>query len=253
MTKEPKTGRNSAPSFLEQIARSRSKEHVERKKQLEDGPYHPSDDLLRQYVLAELDKSDTEIVMEHVSLCGICARKALEIKWENKETEPLIIKIKRFLSSLSFPIFVRPVSALGFAQRGGVQHAEPTSYVPGTEVILMLEAPADGYLTIFHECEETGKVELLFPLETKYASPVSGGQEIWPITSAVQGPPGKHWFTVFWTRVPVIDPAAYQLEDAEERERASADFFEALEDLKEEDVLVGTQEYMITTEPISEP
>ena len=110
---------NSELSFLEKIARSRSKEHVESKKQLENAPYHPSEELLRQYVLAELDKSDTEIVMEHLSLCGLCSRKALKITWELNETESLISRIKDFVSSLSFPVSCT-ISCSGSCEGGRV-------------------------------------------------------------------------------------------------------------------------------------
>jgi hypothetical protein len=234
-------------TLLERAAESERKEGLQLSQSVEEGSIHPSIELLREYAAGLMDEEDTVIMANHMALCGSCSERLLRIQYIENAPKSIVQSWIEKAKSL-FPVFVRPVSALGFAERGDVQDAEPSSYVSGTEVILMLEAHADGYLTIFHECEETGRVELLFPLETKYVSPVSGGQEIWPITRTVQGPPGKHWFTVFWTRVPVIDPAAYQLEDAEERERASADFFEALEGLREEDVAAGTQEYMVIME-----
>lgn len=241
-----KIDQKNSPSFLEQIARSRSKEHVERKKQLQESPYHPSEELLRQYVLAELDKSDTEIVMEHVSLCGICARKALKITWELKETESLMDKIKGFVSSLSFPVFVQfpalePV-------RGTVTEAEARSYSPGEEIILTFEAPGDGHVTIFYGCEETGEIRLVFPLEPEDDSQVRANQQLTPIRGAVEGPAGKHFFTVFWTRMNLLNHEKLNLQDEHVCNAAIEHFFEALEELDEDEWASTTTEYEVLAE-----
>jgi hypothetical protein len=241
MTKKSKTDQNSAPSFLEQVARSRSKAHVERKKRLEESPYHPSDELLRQYVLAELDKADTEIVMEHVSLCGTCARRALKITWELKVTEPLIDRIKRFLSEPSFLFLVqRPVFA-----RGAEPDLELSSYSPGTEIILTLEAPADGYVAIFHGCEATGEVRLVFPLLPEDDPKVRAGQQVGPIRGHVDGPQGKHFLKAFWTANLLLDHTGLDLQDEEEMETAKFSFFEKLEGLDTTDWQATTHEYSV--------
>lgn len=245
MTKEPKTGRNSAPSFLEHIARSRSRAHVESTKQLENGPYHPSEELLRQYVLAELDKSDTEIVMEHLSLCGLCSRKALKISWELNETEPLIERVRAFVSSLSFPVSFFPEA--GFV-RSGISMEEKRSYVSGTDMILSLEAPDDGYVVIFYGCEETGEVKLVFPREPADTPHRAAGEQLAPITGTVTGPPGKHFIKVFWTRISLLDPRDLNLRDEKVRATAVANFFEALEDLDENDWRSATTEYEVIAE-----
>jgi hypothetical protein len=233
----------STPSLWQLIARSRSKEVLERKRQVEEGPYHPTEELLREYVLDQLDESDAEIIMDHLSLCGPCAREALRLRWKLRDqTGSLWDKVSNFISSLSFPVSIH-APALE-AVRGASEDKE-RRYTPGTELTISVEAPADGYVTVFHGCEETGESKLVFPWQAKDNPRVSEGQRVQLIRGDVEGPPGKHFLKVFWTRERPPDPRKFDLHNDEQREQAEREFFDVLCNLNEEDWRTATRYYEV--------
>lgn len=116
--------------------------------------------------------------------------------------------------------------------RGGAEpDLEPSSYAPGTEIVLTLEAPADGYVAIFHGCEETGEVKPVFPLYATDNPRVLAGQEIPPIAGTVEGPQGMHWFKVFWTKDMFLPSQEFSLENDKGLENAARRFVDALENI----------------------
>jgi hypothetical protein len=240
-------GDGSTPSVLDVIARSRSKEFLEHKRCVEESPYHPTEELLREYVLDQLDESEAEIITDHLSLCDPCAREALRLTWKlENQTESLWTKISDFVSSLSVPVSIYAPALESV--RGVEPEPQERCYTRGTDLVISIEAPADGYMTVFHGCEETQKVELVFPLESDDDPRVLAGKEISPIAGTVEGPAGKQWLRVFWTREMIMDPTAYRLEDVLERERASEAFLDAMEYLDKADFAIGTWEYTVVME-----
>ena len=246
----------SVPALLEAMARSETMEFRDLRRQVEQGPDHPTGDELYDYVLGWLDKEESLLVMDHLLLCSTCLREVLKIRSiEEALTEdalaradrvPVFERIRRFFSkaSLESSIYAPALAAV----RGEGQEPQEHRYKPGTELAISAEAPGDGYVTVFYGCEETGKVELVFPLHSSDDPQVAEAQEKWSPLRTVQGPPGRHWFKVFWTRPLLIDRAAFPLAEPEEHEQVSADFFDALETLDEEDWAEETLEYTVLPE-----
>ena len=149
------------------------------------------------------------------------------------------------VSDFSLQVFVRPA----LDTRGGeATSPDNPSYRPGTDLFLSLEAPEDGYVAIFHVCEVTGEVKLVFPLEPTDNPKVTTGEQLAPIPGTVEGPAGKHFLKVFWTRVSLLDPRNVNLQDEQVRDAVVEDFFDALEDLSEGDWRSTTTEYEVVAE-----
>lgn len=241
----------SLEALLEGIVRSESEEFRRHQREVEQGTDHPSHELLREYALGRVSQEEDARLTEHISLCGVCAHEVFKLQYTEKGKKDIVISwlawLKNFVPELSFPASIHPLEAV----RGATEDQE-RCYSPGTELVISMEAPADGYVTAFHGCEETDKVELAFPRETDDDPRVSAGLMIPPIAGPVEGPEGKHWIKIFWTRVLVMDPAAYRLMDAEERERASADFFYELAKLDPNNWRLAVIEYQVAELPSEE-
>jgi hypothetical protein len=241
-------GDDSDFSLLDLIARSRSKEFLERKKEVEEGPYHPTEELLREYVLDELDESDAEIIMDHLSLCGPCAREALRLTWalqdqtESWWARPLELVTRSLSFSMSIhalcPEFVRGVEP----------EPQQDRYTLGSDLFISMEAPADGYVTVFHGCEETLRRELVFPLYFNDDPKVGEGWGLLPFSRKVEGPRGKHWLNVFWTRVRAFDPEGLDPNDEIALDEAVEGFFDLVESLPSEDWRSTIKEYEVEAE-----
>ena len=134
------------------------------------------------------------------------------------------------------------------AVRGADQAPEERRYRPGTELVISMEAPADGYVTVFHGCEETGKVELVFPREADDNPHVLAGQEMPPIAGTVEGPPGEHWLKIIWTSEVVIDLAQHDLMNEYGRGLAVQEFCDRLDELRDEDFRITLFEYEVLSE-----
>lgn len=246
----------SVPALLETMARSETKEFQEMRQRVEQGPLHPTGEELYKYVLGWLDKEESLLVMDHLLLCSTCLREVLKIRSiEEDLTEddlaeadkvPLLDRLKGLVSKLAFPVSIH-TPALE-AVRGAVPEPQEHRYRPGTELEISAEAPADGYITVFHGCEETGEVELVFPVEPDDNPRVSAGQEIPSITGKVEGPPGKHWFKAFWTKDLLLNPEQSDLRMESVREEAVEEFLDVLQDVPPGDWQMTTKTYEVVTE-----
>jgi hypothetical protein len=254
LLQEEFTKAGSVPALLEAMASEETKEFQDLKDQVERGPHHPTGDELYEYVLGWLDRKESLLIMDHLVLCGRCLREVIKIRrLEEELTEdalaradkvPLLDRLKGLLSKLSFPVSIYE-PAFG-AVRGADQAPEEREYKSGTDLVLSVEAPADGYVTIFHGCEETGEVELVFPWKRKNNPKVSGGQRVEPIRGETEGPPGRHFFTLIWTRERPPDPRKFDLHNEEERKEAEKEFLDDLCKLNEEDWGTATLYYEVT-------
>lgn len=246
----------SIPALLEAMARGESEDFGQLRKEVEEGPYHPSGDDLYNYVLGWLEQEHSLRVLDHVVLCGRCLEEVMKIQQieealtkdalERADKLSWTERVRNFISSLSFPVSIY-VPALEPVRRSA-HDDEKRSYTTGEEYLLILEAPADGYIAIFHGCEETGQVKLVFPLYSTHNVRVSADQDIAPIQGKVEGPAGKHFFKIFWTRVSLLDPGNVNLQDEQVRDAAVEDFFDALEYLSEGDWRLTTMEYEVVAE-----
>jgi len=246
----------SVPALLEAMARSETKEFRDLRRQVEEGPDHPTGDELYDYVLGWLDKEESLLVMDHLLLCGTCLREVFKIRSiEEALTEDALARadrlpwwerVKSFISKLSFPVYVH-APALEPVRRTTTEPLE-RRYKPGTELVIYVEAPADGYVAIFHACEESQEVELVFPLDPTDNFRLDAGVNTYLIEGVVTEPIGMHSFVAFWTRVLLLDTSETDLQDKAVREEMVERFFDAIEDMDENDWRSTTTEYEVVVE-----
>ena len=72
----------------------------------------------------------------------------------------------------------------------------------GEPLVIWLEAPADGYMTVLHWHEGTGKVSIVFPQSEEDQPRVYKGQKI-SFTGEAAIPAGRQGFKGIWTRAPL--------------------------------------------------
>lgn len=250
MLQEEFTKAGSVPALLEAMAREETKEFRDLRDQIEQGPHHPTGDELYEYVLGWLEKKDSLLIMDHLVLCGRCLREVIKIRrLEEELTEdalaradrvPWLERVKSFISRFSFPVSIalEPV-------RGAEPVPQKSCYAPGTKIFISVDAPADGYVVIFHCCEETGEVKPVFPLFPEDNPKVSVGQHWVPVEGRVEGPHGEHFFKVFWTAKALLAWADINLQDKKQLEAAKSKFFEQLEGLGPEEWQEATYEYSV--------
>lgn len=246
----------SIPALLKKMADSQSEEFRLLRRQTEEGPDHPSGEVLYDYVLGWMDRDFTARILDHLILCRKCLEEVIRIRnieetlttdtLNRADKVSLYSRITEFISNLSFPVSLE-FPALE-AERSTASDEESGSFAPGDELMVTLEAPADGYVAIFHGCEETGQVKLVFPLYATDNPRVSAGQEMPPIEQTVERPPGKHWFKVFWTRGKVFDPEALRPDDEAVLEEVVEGFLDAIESLPSEDWRCATEEYEVVAD-----
>ena len=225
-------------AFLKQEASSG--EYRKRKSEVEKGP-HPTGEMLYDYVLGWLNDEDKDTVMDHIAYCGICGEEILTIIRTEEESEeelldwaskpPLIERLKRLVSHLSFPAFSFDLA--GEVTRTDGQGKETRNYSIGKQIGFGVDIPADGHLVIFHY-DEAGKVQLISPHSSKKDTFVQAGIEE-KITGTIEGPSGKQFFKAIWTSKKLIDPEKINFDDEFEVETAIENFFDALSELDEDD------------------
>lgn len=240
----------SLENLFEEIVQSETEELRQLQQTTEAGPEHPDQYLLRDYALGRVSRQQDNEITKHLMVCSKCSETVFDIQYVEpiraESEESWLARIKEFVSNLSFPIFVQ-FPALE-AVRGPEAEKEIRSYVPGEDLAITLKAPANGYVTIFHVCEETGEVNLIFPSEPYDDPKVLAGEGIAPVEGNVDGPAGKHVFKVFWTKDLLIDFTKLDLSNDEQVEVAKLQFFKRLESLEEADWRVATFEYTVSTD-----
>ncbi len=243
----------SVPALLEAMARSQTEEFRQLRNQVEQGSEHPTGDELYNYVLGWLSREESLSVMDHLVLCGKCLREVVHIRQlEEVLTEDALVradkiswidKVKSLVSKLSFPSNIH-MPEPEFV-RGGEPELLDSGYTPGTKLVISVEAPADGYIFIFHCCEETGEVKLVFPLFPEDDPKITAGQHRVTVEGRVEGPPGKHFFKIFWTAVSVIDFANIDFQNEEQLDAAKLEFFESINELNEAEWQATIHEYTV--------
>lgn len=239
----------SLEALLEEIVRSESDEFRKHQQEVERGTDHPSADLLREYAFGRVSREEDRRLTEHISLCGVCAHEVFKLQYSEEESKDTVIgwmvKLRNFVSSLSFPV---AIYAPALEPVRGTMADQERRYKPGTDLVLSIEGPDDGYVAVFHGCEETGKVELVFPVEPEDNPRVAAGQEMPPITGKVEGPSGKHWFKMFWTRQPQFDPPELDLATEYGRHLALEEFCDRVAQLSADDFRINVVEYDVVNE-----
>jgi hypothetical protein len=200
----------SFESLLQQLARGESEENNKRRQMIEEGPYHPSDDMMYDYVLRRLSEKDEDKVLDHILTCRVCLEEVFRMRrieddlkehvLEWADRQPALERLKSLVSKTSFEMFLQ-LPALELA-RHGAKGDECLKCQAGDPVVISLEAPADGYITVFHWHEETGEVTLLFPQSEDDQSRVSKGQEV-SVSGEATIPVGKQGFKAIWTKGPL--------------------------------------------------
>jgi hypothetical protein len=115
-------------------------------------------------------------------------------------------------------------------------------------LFISMEAPSEGYVTVFRGCEYTDEVEIFFPHDITDDSQVVSSQELKTISATVRPPLGKHWFTIFWTRRPVLDFHQVSVTGEEQKEEALKEFWQALSTLDEGESRATTLDYEVVSE-----
>ncbi len=121
-------------------------------------------------------------------------------------------------------------------------------YAPGTEIILTLEAPADGYVAIFHGCEETGEVKLVFPLYATDNPRVLRRPGNPSHRRNCRGASGEALVQGILDKRPAARLKQVDVQNEEQYDRALDDFLDSLEHLKEDDWRVVTHENQVLSE-----
>jgi len=242
----------SLPAMLEEMARTESEEYRQLRRQVEDGPDHPSAETLYDYALGWLKDEETERILDHITLCGSCLEEVLRIRsiedrltqdaLDRADRKPLFALAKEFISSLSFPFrleFPRLVPV-----RGAEGRPPEGPYKIGEEMHLDYRVPEDGYIVIFHYTEKKRDLELVFPRSLAKAALVISGKKK-KVKGIIDGPVGRHGLKAFWTREKLLDLQGVNLKNPAEEETLKERFFSLLAESKEGDWLESTREYEV--------
>ena len=73
--------------FLEVLARAAQASPYQKARQHINAGSHPTFDMLYDYVLDELDPAQTNIIQQHIALCGACAEETLRIRFVQEAIE----------------------------------------------------------------------------------------------------------------------------------------------------------------------
>jgi|GEM_PF-2461343 len=232
------------PTLIEMVVRGESPELRQLRKKVEEGPDHPSDELLRAYTSHRAATEDTRSIMEHIALCGTCARKALRLTLQQEEllddledasSQPSWLdRLKGFVSNLSFPVMIRPLALEGV--RGPKDEDTTTTLKVGDPLTLFVESPADGHVTVFHFSGEGSEPSLVFPGDASDETRVSGGEKKYLLEGEVEGPVGSQFFKIVWTREQLINPREINWADVDAVKEAVSKFFGKLEGLHVDEV-----------------
>lgn len=114
-----------------------------------------------------------------------------------------------------------------------VQKRGIDQYAIGDRMVFCVEAPDNGHMVIFH-CDQTGKVQLVFPHSSIDNTFVSGGSEK-RIRGTVTKPSGRQLFKAIWTSRQLLEPGKVDFDDELEIEKTIARFIHALAQLGEDD------------------
>jgi hypothetical protein len=237
--KKLKEALKSNESFLEFLKQdAESDDYQKLKERIEKGP-HPTREMLYDYVLNWTEEIDDEKIMDHIGFCSICSKEVLSIMkieqeleedmldWVNKQ--PLIQRLKKLVSSLSFPVYSFTADSL--VTRGEASGKEKNQYAIEESIVFCVPITSDGYLVILHY-DESEKVRLIFPASSQDSIFVRGGSEK-KISGRVTAPAGKQNFKVIWTSKELIKPAKINFRNREDIERTINEFLDTLAELKE--------------------
>jgi len=244
----------SLPAMLEQMARSESEEYRQLRRQVEDGPDHPSAETLYDYGLGWLEEEDTERILDHITLCGSCLEEVLRIRsiedelnqeaLDRADKKPLIVRMKEFVSCLSFPFHLQFPKLVPV--RGAEERPPEGPYRIGERMDISLEVPSHGYVVIFHYSGKKEDLDLVFPRSVAKAALLPPGDV--PVKGHVSGPVGLHGLKAFWTRHKLLDLQGVNLKNPAEEEALKERFFSLLSESHEEDWQETTREYEVTDE-----
>ena len=131
--------------FLEVLAQAAQASPYQKARQQINAGSHPTLDMLHDYVLDELDPAQTNIIQQHIALCGVCAEETLRIRFvqeaieaDDETTEPV-----RFVDDLA--------SEIGWElmkQAAAGMHEEHTFQLADgrIEVTCQWESPKEGQI-----------------------------------------------------------------------------------------------------------
>lgn len=243
----------SVPALLEAMARSETKEFRQLKEQIEQGPDHPTGDELYNYVLGWLDRKESLLVMDHLVLCGRCLREVIKIRrleealtndaLARADRVPWFERIRNLVSRFSSPVLLHALAPEPV--RGVEIESQKDGYTVGARLDISVDVPGDGYMVVFHCCEETGEAKLVFPELSEEEQKVSAGKHLDLGEGHVDGPRGKHFLKAFWTRSKVLDLTDVDPDNEDELKTAIEKFLDALDALPEEDWSQGIFEYQV--------
>jgi len=237
--KKLKEALKSNEIFLEFLKKDAESDDFQKlKESLEKGP-HPTREMLYDYVLNWTEEIDDEKVMDHIGFCSICSKEVLSIMKIEQELEddmldwvnqrPLIERLKKLVSSLSFPVYSFTADSL--ATRREAAGKEKNQYAIEESIVFCVPITSDGYLVILHY-DESENVRLIFPASSQDSIFVRGGSEK-KISGRVTAPAGKQNFKVIWTSHQLMEPAKINFRDEEDIERTINEFLDALAELNE--------------------
>jgi len=241
----------SLPAMLEEMARTESEEYRQLRRQVEDGPDHPSAETLYDYTLGWLEHEDTERILDHITLCGSCLEEVLRIRsiedeltqdaLDRADKKPLFVRMKEFVSSLSFPLDLQFPEWV--TVRGSDARLPVGPYKIGEEMHLHCRVPEHGYMVIFHYVEERVALDLVFPRSLAKAALLLPGEM--KVKGHVDGPIGRHGIKAFWTRHKLLDLQGVNLKNPAEEEALKERFFSLLAESNEEDWQETTRKYQV--------
>jgi hypothetical protein len=243
----------ASPTLIDKIVRAESPEFRQLRRTVEEGSNHPSDELLLAYANHRATPDDARRIMEHIALCGTCARKALNLTLQQEDlldyleddtSQPSWLdRLKGFVSNLSFPVMIQ-TPALETV-RGPHDEDAAIAVKEGDPIRIFVQVPEDGHVAVFHYSDKGGEARLVFPDRPSDRTSVVGGQKVRILDGQVEGPAGIQRLKVIWTKDPLIDPDVIsRLSDAD-GSSALEDYFNELESLETNEWLEASCSYLV--------
>lgn len=244
----------SFESLLQRLAQTESEESRKLREKIENGPYHPSDDTMYDYVLGRLSEKNENQVLDHILACRSCLEEVFRIRRIEDDLKEHVVewadetswldRLKGFVSNLSFPVTIQ-TPALE-AIRGPQEEGIPRTVKVGDPIRIFAQVPADGHVAVFHYSGKGGESRLVFPCCASDRTRVIGGQKACVVEGEVEGPAGVQAFKVIWTKKQLIDPLQINWSDAGTVTEAVKEFFNKLERLNiDKDWQGAVHEYQV--------
>lgn len=144
----------------------------------------------------------------------------------SKRLEDLIDYFQELKPKYSFPCRIYRYDPLGITHRG----THKDLYTIGERIVIVIEPPKDGYLTILHY-DEDFNLNMIFPSKTSDDTFVEKRKDK-RLGIEAQEPIGKHYLMAIWTTSQIIDPKKINFANQAEVASTIGTYLNSLAELK---------------------